>query len=336
MGIRIKEHIEDCDLFLYNISDRSRYLIPPWELSKPLVDLTLTADKKSETNHTELKQKYLELKETYDENNFISVFTDGSKTEQNVSAAAIINFETIKTNLPKHASIFTAEATAILTAIEYIQSKALRKCVIFSDSLSCLKSIGNMQLSNNIILDIIEKTHYLTSVGTEIVFCWVPSHIGIIGNTKADKAAKLITDHDLSNSKIPYCDIKPTITKYVNNIFKTHWDTQMHNKLHSINPNINFKPSELSFERKDEVKLTRLRIGHTKLTHEFLLLGEDPPECIPCGCILTVKHILIDCIDFKPIRDTFYSETNLKTLFDNVAGDIILAFLNEIHFYDKL
>ena len=193
-----------------------------------------------------------------------------------------------------------------------------------------------MQLTNNIIIEIIEKIHYLTSVDTEVVFCWIPSHIGIIGNTKADKAAKLITDHELSNSKIPYRDIKPTISKYVNKIFKTHWDTQVNNKLHNINPDLNIKTTQLNCDRKDDVKLTRLRIGHTRLTHEFLLLKEDPPECIPCGCILTIKHILIDCIDFKHIRDTFYSEANLKTLFENVAGDIILAFLNEINLYDKL
>ncbi|GFV37199.1 hypothetical protein TNCV_1721211 [Trichonephila clavipes] len=31
--------------------------------------------------------------------------------------------------------------------------------------------------------------------------------------------------------------------------------------------------------RRTDVKLTRLRIGHTRFTHRHLLLGEDAPEC---------------------------------------------------------
>ena len=43
---------------------------------------------------------------------------------------------------------------------------------------------------------------------------------------------------------------------------------------------------------------TRIRIGHTHLTHCLLLKGEDPPQCKACDCRLTVKHILFDCVDF--------------------------------------
>ncbi|GFW61669.1 RNase H domain-containing protein [Trichonephila clavipes] len=34
--------------------------------------------------------------------------------------------------------------------------------------------------------------------------------------------------------------------------------------------------------RRTDVKLTRLRIGHTRFTHRHLLLGEDAPECPSC------------------------------------------------------
>ncbi|GFU13055.1 hypothetical protein TNCV_2128831 [Trichonephila clavipes] len=34
--------------------------------------------------------------------------------------------------------------------------------------------------------------------------------------------------------------------------------------------------------RRTDVKLTRLRIGHTRFTHRHLLLGEDAPECSSC------------------------------------------------------
>ena len=58
----------------------------------------------------------------------------------------------------------------------------------------------------------------------------------------------------------------------------------------------------VKLNRKEEVVLTRLHIGHTKLTHSYLLQGEEQPECIPCQTPLTVKHILTECIDYSPIR----------------------------------
>jgi len=40
-----------------------------------------------------------------------------------------------------------------------------------------------------------------------------------------------------------------------------------------------------------------LRIGHSYLTHSYLLMDEDPPVCIPCNSLLTTEHILINCVD---------------------------------------
>ena len=32
--------------------------------------------------------------------------------------------------------------------------------------------------------------------------------------------------------------------------------------------------------RKEEVVLARLRLGHTRVTHSYLLLGEEQPQCV--------------------------------------------------------
>ena len=89
-------------------------------------------------------------------------------------------------------------------------------------------------------------------------------------------------------------------------------------------------------DRKEDVILTRLKIGHTRLTHKHYLLNEEQPECIPCDCPLTVKHILIECIDTADIRKQFFNCPDLKTLFDSVAGNTILAYLSEINLRTKL
>ena len=52
---------------------------------------------------------------------------------------------------------------------------------------------------------------------------------------------------------------------------------------------------------RDSVLLIILRIGHTRLTHSYLLSGDDLPECGTCQCLLTVKHILVECVDLKDV-----------------------------------
>ena len=68
--------------------------------------------------------------------------------------------------------------------------------------------------------------------------------------------------------------------------------------------NETFLPSVKMYSdfRREDVILARLRIGHSRRTHKQYLLGEDFPECIPCDCRLTIKHILIECIDTVDIR----------------------------------
>ena len=46
----------------------------------------------------------------------------------------------------------------------------------------------------------------------------------------------------------------------------------------------------------DEIVYNRLRIGHTRLTHSYLIDHTDPPECTNCRQQLSVKHILTECV----------------------------------------
>ena len=82
--------------------------------------------------------------------------------------------------------------------------------------------------------------------------------------------------------------------------------------------------------------MTRLRIGHSRLTHKHYLLNDVMPECIPCDRPLIIKHILVECVDTAEIREQYFNCTDLKTLFNSVAGDTILAFLADVHLLHKI
>jgi hypothetical protein len=66
-------------------------------------------------------------------------------------------------------------------------------------------------------------------------------------------------------------------------------------------------PCSYRQNRKEQVVLTRCRIGHSRLTHSYLLNNEERPECIPCNANFSLKHVLIDCVDVADVRQTFYN-----------------------------
>ena len=82
------------------------------------------------------------------------------------------------------------------------------------------------------------------------------------------------------------------------------WSYQLNNKLQGIKPHISIWPSVTP--RNIHVILSRLRIGHSKITHRHLLLGEGENTCPHCHfSALTVQHLLtvtvLDCDRFTSI-----------------------------------
>ena len=113
----------------------------------------------------------------------------------------------------------------------------------------------------------------------------------------------------------------------------------MNNKLHAIMPRIDKKYYSGCTNRKDEVIINRLRIGHTRLTHLFRMENRPhPPLCDQCegGHELTVKHILIECSFLKIIRRRHYDVTDLNQLFKTVSSKRILDFVKDIGLYKSL
>ena len=89
------------------------------------------------------------------------IYTDGSKDGNAVAAAAVCSSITLSCRLSAEASIFTAEAQAILLALNIIDSSSHSKYLILSDSMSCLQAIHHRKVTNPHILQILEKCQYI-------------------------------------------------------------------------------------------------------------------------------------------------------------------------------
>jgi hypothetical protein len=106
--------------------------------------------------------------------------------------------------------------------------------MICSDSLSCLLAIESCKTQNPFILKIVEIYKSLLVIGKHVIFTWIPSHIGIHGNTFVDQEAKNALDDPVSNCSIPYTDFKPLIMTYILKRWQDCWDQQIYNKLHEM------------------------------------------------------------------------------------------------------
>nr|CAD7599540.1 unnamed protein product [Timema genevievae] len=79
--------------------------------------------------------------------------------------------------------------------------------------------------------------------------------------------------------------------------------TSAQNKLRSIRDGVSRWPCSIRKSRREVViGTTRLLVGHTFLTHGFLLRGDPPPVCEFCDAPLSVYHILVECRKYAPIR----------------------------------
>lgn len=311
--------------------------LPPWQLKPPLVIFDRELLTKKNTTAPEVyRSRFREISLQFTDHQ--AIFTDGSKDGVRTAAAAVILPHTLMQRLPDGSSIYSAELRAILLAITHIATcRHPDKYIIYSDSLSALQAIAGASTNNPLTAEILIQLHSLATLSS-IIFCWVPSHVGIAGNEMADQAAKAALNLPISTLQIPATDLRPAIHSYVTEIWQGEWDANPQANLHQIQPKvlITTKQKHRSLRRREQTIISRLRIGHTRLTHEYLLEGTEPPVCTPCNAPLTVEHILINCIDFQPARDKHYSVHSLSELFSNCQPSAILKFLNEIQLHSKI
>ena len=161
---------------------------PPWLIGKPRVNLDLTKTKKADTDPKIFKENLKIIENKYKDH--VPIYTDGSKDNERVGYGVHTPSRNLSGRLHPKASIFTAEATALLKAVEWMENHKDSKFTVFSDSKSCLQAILHHMPVNPLIRDIQKKTFDLKGKNKDVLFCWLPSHIGIEGNEEADEAAK--------------------------------------------------------------------------------------------------------------------------------------------------
>ena len=150
-----------------------------------------------------------------------------------------------------------------------------------------------------------------------------------------DKKAKTSLSLEPTSFKISFSNFKPCINKYILEEWQTLWNNSIGNKLLDIKPTIGEYQSVVRNIRK-EVVLARLRLGHTRVTHLYLLQGEEQPQGVGCDVPFTVRHFLLECGDFAQVRNNCFHVDNMKELFQVIHIDSIMTFLRKINLFNKI
>ncbi|KAF0773289.1 Uncharacterized protein FWK35_00016662 [Aphis craccivora] len=164
------------------------------------------------------------------------------------------------------------------------------------------------------------------------------THIGIPGNEMADQEAHnaIASTSIVTINSITFSDAKNEINSHLYNKWHSLW-RKLNTKLNKIKNNINpWKNPELN--RKEETILNRLRIGHTHLTHRYLMSKDEPPLCDSCSVLLTVNHIITECNKYNQYRNQFHiSEQICQALGPNPQDEKnLMLFLKKTELYNLI
>ena len=326
---------ETCDnltfVFPHDIVYKQR-TIPTWELGRCKLE-KLTEEKKDLVNPIQIQCAFQEYRQQHTEYDFI--FTDGSKSIEGVGCAFIHGDRHEKHKLPEVCSIFTAESVAILQTLQYIQTNEIHKCVVCTDSLSVVTALKDITSEHPVLIEVMSLYHRITENGSDVIVLWIPGHCGIIGNEKADRLAKaaIFSDQTLE-CRVGYREYFPILRQSLREYFNQLWSNyNPHTNLKEIKEEVGNWDTSRRQNRREEIVLCRLRLGHSRLTHSYIMDREPRPQCSRCRSPLSIKHILIECPEYTRQRTPIVTSCNqhqIPVTLRSVLGDEYPDIIDEV------
>ena len=289
----------DSGLLGSNIRAVTPSTVPPWRVP-PVQVCPLHA--KRDRPQQEVAASFLAHQSEHKDT--VCLYTDGSKSVGGVGCAVVSPTSCWEGRLPDVASIFTAELSAILHALVMIFNMDGSHFVVHSDSQSVLLSLKQFMPVHPLVRQAQEWLYRIHSrYKKSVCFCWVPAHVGICGNERADAGAKrAVTSQDYCSRSTPHTDLRVPVRRIVRGKWQSRFDSLPANKLRTIKPELIPVFPQCSRDVRLQRVVTRLRIGHTRLTHGHLLAGDPMPLCTDCRIPLTVRHLLVECPALEAIR----------------------------------
>lgn len=257
-------------------------------------------------------------------------FTDGSKKSNSVGAGIFGKNISESHKLPKICSVFSAEAAAILRAVTQPSTTSI---LVVTDSASALQAIES-PMNKHPFIQRIQRT--LDELEIDVSFMWVPGHCGIHGNEQADLLANRGRQSRLLTPKAPADDVRLWVKNVVWDSWSLRWHQDQTTFARKIKPNVE-RWDDLA-SRRDQIVLSRLRTGHTRLSHNMGANGDGfRISCETCHTHNSVEHFIVRC----PTLEFLRREHDIACVQTALSGDKerqakLLKFLKQANIYDAI
>ncbi|XP_072380897.1 uncharacterized protein [Diabrotica undecimpunctata] len=268
----------------------------------------------------------------------ITAFTTLLKYLLELAEAAVITPNiTLEYKLPSLSCIHTGELYSIYQALVNINSSNISNALIITDSLSSINTINQLYTKHSIALLIKKELATIQNDNYTVQFLWVPSHIALHGNEEADRTAQQARNNETTSEvrDVVLNDLKSFIKVKVENLWQNQWDSST-SKLREVKTFI--KPWKFKIpNRNHQVIVTRLRLGHTRLTHGHIIGHTNPTLCENCNIRLSVKHVLVECPRYQlQIQNNHIIGSTNEILGENCKIEHLVKFLKDINVFNKI
>ena len=173
-------------------------------------------------------------------------------------------------------SSYRTEVHALDRALDVVEGKRPNSVVIFTDSQSALRSLQSSKPSGDRLLERVKKRLGVVALHSRVILQWVPGHVGVPGNERADEAANEGRDLPQEGVGIDFWTAKRAIQRAVHVSYIPDDRTR---KVYSKDVDWGCT------SRKEEVVMHQLRNGHCAKTEYYkhrVGLGELN-TCTDCG-----------------------------------------------------
>ncbi|XP_058827538.1 uncharacterized protein LOC131687467 [Topomyia yanbarensis] len=305
------------------ISSLKRVSDQAWDAVEPAIDWSIKNQLRAHEAPTKIQAIFRET-QAKQYSTSVQFFTDGSLDKDSVGLGVYSDSIDISMRIPDCCTIFSAEALALLIATENAPTSG--HTVIFSDSASCIQAIDHGK-SRHPWIQAVEDA----STKKKVTFCWVPSHSGIPGNERADFLAGQGRTNECTAIPVPAKDFVKSIHSKLRQAWEMEWKN-CNTFTRSIKSTT--LPWKDVTDTSEQTAITRLRIGHTKLTHSYIIEKEEKPQC--CGEDLTVRHLLLDCQRYQQSRDQQFGNMTLGEILHPENEEKLIKFLKELSLLDRI
>lgn len=248
------------------------------------------------------------------------IYTDGSKMDDGVGCAFVAYHKGVtlcekRFKLNNYNTVYQAELSALDVAIEWCSRSSFTDFHIYSDSMSSVQALMNLFPTDKLLYNIYSNIRLLNNKC--IYIGWIKSHVGLVGNERADFLAKSVI---LDNIYDGILDI-PIPVSYVKRYFKRNIDIIWRNDWEM---SLKGRDTFLVLREPDSTFLCYSRVvayfisSHGAFPSYLYKIGKRSTDKCDCGSVGDVKHYIFGKCSLMPFCFYFVRNRTLTWNMKNV------------------